>query len=77
MKFSPNHLSKQIDSYNMNRDEKLKRIKELHDERSRNYLTTDEYEELADYMQDIINMYRKCIDINEVSEEELEELDYQ
>lgn len=61
----------------MNRDEKLKRIKELHDERSRNYLTTDEYEELADYMQDIINMYRKCIDINEVSEEELEELDYQ
>jgi hypothetical protein len=34
----------------------------------------DEYIEIT---QRLISMYRKCIDLSEVSEEELEELDYQ
>jgi hypothetical protein len=62
---------------NITKDEKIARYRELRKHMVRFYLTENEHEELHQLADDIINMYRKCIDIDEVTDEELAEWDYQ
>ena len=61
----------------MTKDQKIARYRELRQFMVKHHLTENEHDELHQLADDIINMYRKCIDISEVTDEELQEWDYQ
>lgn len=61
----------------MTKDQKIARYKELRQFMVKHYLTENEHDELHQLAHDIIGMYKKCVDISEVTDEELEAWEYQ
>lgn len=61
----------------MKKHEALWRYRELNGMRECHYLTGAEHDELHNLASFIIDMYKKCVDLGDVTDEELEEWDFQ